>query len=88
MTEKLGPCPLCGGEMGQSHDEDGMCLSLYCNKCGLVVLNGETWSRLSALAASERRLREALERCRETVFWNAFKIDVLAVINEALKGGK
>ena len=62
-TTKLGPCPLCGGEATR----DSMCSDdIRCRSCNFTEESGKVWSRLSALAASERRLREALERCRET----------------------
>lgn len=98
MTTKLGPCPLCGGEAEWAYKEDAI---VCCGKCGKVMAEFEDWNRLSALAASERRMREALERCRAVfagsaaICWKynrgprAMAMDELAkVCEEALKGGE
>lgn len=96
---KLGPCPLCGGEA------DGYARVALCSQPNCPAqwwdIGHDDWNRLSALAARERRMREALERCRElaknlevlqlgetdaddTVA--AYQIDVAC--QEALKGGE
>jgi len=118
MSE-LGPCPLCGGkcEHKRENDHHGDCFSLGCKKPGCRLCNLyyteeigleeeaiRTWDRLSAMAASERRMREALERCQRTLGFlhvcaaNAGLLlpadeekyqDVCAGIDEALsEGGK
>src|SRR5574343_2041302 len=81
MSEKLGPCPLCGGEaiheeVNTMAPEIAQCEHDGCEMANWMAV--ETWQKLSALAASEKRLkaeverltarekrmREALERCR------------------------
>lgn len=106
MSEKLGPCPLCGGDWRFS-DNDKQVVSCFngveCDAYGLEMPL-TAWSRLSAMAASERRMREALERCQRTLGFlhvcaaNAGLLlpadeekyqDVCAGIDEALsEGGK
>lgn len=33
MTEKLKPCPFCGGEAKTKHEEDNTSLIIYCPTC-------------------------------------------------------
>lgn len=53
MSEKLGPCPLCGGEAWRSV----VYKTKYagCKICGITLMPVETWNKLSTLAD---RLRE------------------------------
>ena len=60
-TEKLGPCPLCGGEA----EYLGTCgVECSAEDCMMAVCSPVVWNRLSALAEQNRRRGEALERCR------------------------
>ena len=61
MTEKLGPCPLCGGEA----EYLGTCgVECSAEDCMMAVCSPVVWNRLSTLADQNRRRGEALERCR------------------------
>ena len=63
MAKKLGPCPLCGSKaMWRSVPEESRVL---CIRCHMAECEMEIWNRISAIAEAERRLREALERCRK-----------------------
>ena len=65
-AEKLGPCPLCGGEPVQ-WPATTMC-SCHNQKCGLadITIATSEWNRLSTLAAQNKRRGEALERIANT----------------------
>ena len=85
-TEKLGPCPLCGDVPNGGED-------VHCfNDCSLYLtsLSREEWNRLSAMAASERRMRAALEEVgailKSAAVWNGHEPKAVKVIDEALKG--
>ena len=83
MTEKLKPCPFCGGEAEFNSDEfgEGVC----CKTCGAVLRNGvygEYGRKLAsadwntrpieyARAAEIARLREALELIAKAKFYFA-----------------
>ena len=61
-TNKLGPCPLCGGEA----EYLGTCgVECSAEDCMMAVCSPVVWNRLSALADQNRRRGEALERCRD-----------------------
>ena len=90
MSKELGPCLLCceGGQPRTNNE-------VACG-CGLFA-NFEIWTHLSAIAANERRMREALERCRKWLRqWNhehdetELESPMLleSLCDEALKGGK
>ncbi len=62
---KLGPCPLCGGEAIREEINTMAPEIAQCEHDGCEMANWmavETWQKLSALAAREKRMREALER--------------------------
>ena len=63
MTEKLGPCPLCGGEAKHL----GTC-GVECSvlTCSMAVCSPNVWNQLSTLAAREKRMREE----NELLIWN------------------
>lgn len=66
--EKLGPCPLCGGEaiheeINTMAPEIAQCEHDGCEMANWMAV--ETWQKLSALAASEKRLKAEVERLTE-----------------------
>lgn len=78
MTDKLGPCPLCGGEATKYWE------TAECSQCRLSGIVDTDWNRLSAIAAQNRRRGEALEKLKK---W-AGKIgypDWVKLCEEALK---
>lgn len=87
--EKLGPCPLCGGTPRDNQARTG---TVFCavTDCGMAgVYEADDWSRLSAIAANERRMREALERCRKYFLGSKpVNATMAKVCDEALKGGE
>lgn len=92
--KKLGPCPLCGGEAERSEAFETW---IVCLNCGFKEWEHQ-WQKVADLAASERRMREALDILRG-IFHRAHLSGVdqisqgdlfnLALIcDEALKGGE
>ena len=92
MTEKLGPCPLCGGEAKDNSGTVSIRHVVWCPTCEGPRMDMQWWNRLSAIAASERRMRAALERIANTCrMFDGCPVgpDTIAeVCDEALKGGK
>ena len=83
MTEKLKPCPFCGGEAEFNSDEFGE--GVYCKSCGATLRNGvygEYGRKLASAdwnsrpiedehASENKRLREALELIAKAKFYFA-----------------
>ncbi len=60
-TGKLGPCPLCGGKLTfDPGDSETLCLECH------IAMDARGLGRLSAIAAQNKRMREALERIMNT----------------------
>ena len=83
----LGPCPLCGGKLTfDPGDSETLCLECH------IAMDARGLGRLSALAAREKRMREALERCRKwfamtpgSAFQFDSQVDMETLCEEALK---
>ena len=65
MTNKLGPCPLCGGEAYSDSVKRIHCMSDDC-AMGWIGLGDAAWQALSTLAAQNKRRGEALRALRAT----------------------
>lgn len=101
MTDKLKPCPFCGGDdffVYEWHDF----VSISCRKCGTEV--GPLWNTRPIEDKKDeeiKRLREALEEIKKMVkdtqeavyifpvdLDDEAKAHILEVLEEVLKGGK
>ena len=60
MTEKLGPCPLCGRDARMNDYGE-----VTCSSCDMPYVDIKIWTKLSALAEQNKRRGEVLERCRD-----------------------
>lgn len=80
-TDKLGPCPLCGGEAA-TYDGGVFCAD---GCMGPYMLAEPVWSRLSALAAQNKRRGKALEGCRDAFLFYGWNGRMVEICEEALK---
>ena len=86
MTQELGPCPLCGGELANNGFDYGtMKKYLLCQSCGLDVPE-PIMLQISALAAQTRRRGEALARAVKQLRSGDYSVEESArMCEEALK---